>query len=194
MIGITGVATSGKDTLFNLIENHFKEKKIVVKRFALADILKKDLEPFVREKFNLNIFNLKQEEKELIRPILVAYGKIKRLNSNGRYWIEKLNLNINEYKNEKFIPIITDIRYQEYENDESSWLKKENDGILIHVSRIFKGKLIPPAKAEENKNDIILSKRSDYSITWCTEQNVNLLYKEYKNNLEEIYELYKTRL
>lgn len=193
MIGITGVATSGKDTLFNLIENHFKKKKLIVKRFALADLLKKDLEPFINEKFNLNIFNLKQEEKELIRPILVAYGKIKRINSRGRYWIEKLNAKIEKAKKENFIPIITDIRYQEYENDESFWLKKENNGILIHVSRIFKGKLILPANNEESKNDIVLAKESDYSLTWCTEKNMNVLYEEHKTNLEEIYELYRSR-
>lgn len=193
MIGITGVATSGKDTLFKLIQAYFISKNLVAKRFALADILKKDLEPFVAEKFNLDIFNLDQETKELVRPILVAYGKIKRLNSNGRYWIEKLNPKIEEIKNKKIIPIITDIRYQEYEKDECFWLKEEQNGLLIHISRFYNDKQIPPANLEEEKNDKILNKNSDYSISWRTEKNLDKLYEDYKSDLKNIYELYTRR-
>lgn len=192
MIGITGVATSGKDTLFKLIKQYFKEKNLQVERYALADLLKKDIEFFIKEKFNLDIFNLEKEEKELIRPILVTYGKIKRLKTDGRYWIDKLENN-SEFKKANKIKIITDIRYQEFQKDECYWLKKENNGFLIHVSRICNGKVIPPANAEESKNDVTLASQADYSMIWCTEKNIDRLYEDYKMNLKEIYELYTRR-
>jgi len=63
MIGISGVATSGKDTLFILLQKFFKDHGLKMKRFALADSLKEDLAPFVEEKLNLNIFKLSPDEK-----------------------------------------------------------------------------------------------------------------------------------
>ena len=193
MIGITGVATSGKDTLYLLLKKYFEEKGLKVQRYALADLLKKDLEKFVLDKFNLNIFELSKQDKELLRPVLVAYGKIKRINSSGRHWIDQIN-HLLESRDKATIPIITDIRYQEYEKDEAFWLKKENKGILIHISRIYSGKLVPPANQEEMNNDKILKKESDYSLIWCTENNPEKLYKDYEYNFKEIYELYRSRL
>lgn len=192
MIGISGVATSGKDTLFILLQKFFKDHGLKMKRFALADSLKEDLAPFVEEKLNLNIFKLSPDEKELIRPILVSYGKIKRINSNGRFWIERLQ-KLNEFNQKNIIPVVTDIRYQEYPKDECSWLKEENNGILIHISRFCKGKMILPANLEEDKNNKILIDRADYAFSWCTEKNIDKLYEDYKDNFKEIYELYRRR-
>lgn len=191
MIGITGVATSGKDTLFNLISKFFLEKNLLTKRYALADFLKKDLENFIYEKFNINISNISSSDKELIRPIMVAYGKVKRNQTNGRYWIDNLNSILEKDMNNNIVPIITDVRYNEFEMDELFWLKKENKGFLIHVSRVLNGKIILAANEEELKNDKSLISAADYSLTWCTESNVDTLYNQYYKNLEEIYENYR---
>jgi hypothetical protein len=188
MIGITGVARSGKDTLYNLIEKKLKQLNVQTKRYALADNLKHDLRDFIIQRFNIDIYTANLEEKELIRPIMVAYGKSKRMQTQGRYWIELLNSKINE---KDFLPIITDIRYQEYEKDEYFWLKKEKQGIMIHVSRVKNGKIILPANEEEAKNDKVLSELADYKIIWCTENNIDMLYNLYDKNIEEIYETYR---
>ena len=188
MIGITGVATSGKDTLFILLKKFFHEKNLLCQRFALADELKKDLKDFILEKFAIDIQKCNSTEKRLIRPILVAYGKVKRNQTFGRYWIEKLKSNIEK---ESTIPIVTDIRYDEYPADEFSWLKKENNGILIHVSRIQDGKFILPANEEEKINDEKLKVQSDYQIVWCTENDQERLYDSHKKNFEEIHTLYE---
>jgi uridine kinase len=187
MIGITGVARSGKDTLYSLLERKFKEKNINTKRFALADNLKKDLNNFIIEKFNINLDSVSTSEKELIRPILVAYGKSKRQQTSGRYWIELLN---KEIINQNELPIVTDVRYDEYERDEYSWLKKEKKGILIHISRIYNGKIIEPANDEEYRNNLRLVDKADYKFMWCTEPDLKNLYYKNESNLEEIYELY----
>lgn len=189
MIGITGVATSGKDTLYLLLNTFLENKGIKTKKIALADELKNELNDFIQKTFQINLNKVSASEKELIRPIMVVYGKVKRNTSKGRYWIEKADLKIKTLE-EDVLPIITDIRYNEYENDEFSWLKKENKGFLIHVTRIHKGKIIPPANIEEEKNDKTLKEISDYSLVWCTEENLDNLYKNYQENLKEIYEAY----
>jgi len=188
MIGITGVARSGKDTLYSLIEKKLKDLNIKTKRYALADNLKHDLRDFIIQRFSIDIYSANLEEKELIRPIMVAYGKSKRMQTQGRYWIELLDSKINE---KDFLPIITDIRYQEYEKDEYFWLKKERRGIMVHVSRVKNGKIILPANEEEAKNDKILSEFADYKIIWCTENNIDTLYSLYERNIEEIYEIHR---
>jgi len=190
MIGITGVAKSGKDTLYKLLEKKFKEKNITSKRFALADALKEDIKEFIYLKFSISLDDLTPEQKELIRPILVAYGKIRRNLSKGRYWISLLEKEIEKNK-ELFLPIITDIRYAEFEMDELEWVLEENKGLLIHVSRVENGKIVQPANSEEETNNEILLKKSHYKLIWCSESDMHSLYGEYEKNLEEIYELYR---
>ena len=50
------------------------------------------------------------------------------------------------------INIITDVRFNKYKKDEVYWLKKEINGVLIHLSRYdeIKGKRVffPPANEE----------------------------------------------
>lgn len=191
MIGITGVARSGKDTLYKLIEKKLAKESISTKRFALADNLKKDLKEFILNKFNINLDSCTPEEKEIVRPIMVAYGKSKRKQTEGRYWINLLD---SELSISNIIPVVTDIRYDEYPRDEYFWLSKEKNGFLIHISRVHDGKIIPPANEEEYKNDKILSEKSNYKMIWCTESNSEVLYSTYEKNIIEIYEQYRRHI
>ena len=195
MIGITGVATSGKDTLFNFLYKKYKENNIVCQRFALADLLKKDLYVFIKMLFNIDLYLITPEQKELIRPILVVYGKYKRNASGGRYWIEKLNGEILNYLNrtKNLLPIVTDIRYSEYLKDEVFWLKNEMNGVLIHVSRRKNGNLIPPANEEEARNDKKLFELSDYRLIWDTDPDKDALYKNVSSDIENIIKLYESK-
>jgi hypothetical protein len=179
VIGLSGVAGSGKDTLFSLLA--LRNPKI--KRFALADYLKKEMSPFIKTLYGIDIFNCSREEKNLIRPILVSHGKIKRTITHGTYWTSKLTEEITKFLTEdpENIAIITDIRYAEYEEDELHWLKNEMGGYLIHISLILENnqKLLPPNK-EEEQNDPLLKKNADYRITWnkvepFSFKNLNLL-------------------
>jgi hypothetical protein len=188
MIGITGVARSGKDTLYKLIEKKLNKESISTKRFALADNLKKDLKEFIITKFNIDIDIANSENKEIIRPIMVAYGKCKRKQTEGRYWIDLLD---KELSSCSFIPVVTDIRYDEYPRDEYFWLSKEKKGFLIHISRAHEGKIVPPANEEEAKNDKVLAEKADYKMVWCTESNADILYSIYEKNIIEIYEQYR---
>jgi hypothetical protein len=179
VIGLSGVAGSGKDTMFALL--NFKNSKI--KRFALADCLKNELNIFTKDLYKIDLFNCTREEKDLIRPLLVAHGKIRRTLTNGTYWTSKLTEEIKNFLNqdEENIAVITDIRYAEYEEDELFWLKKQLGGYLIHITmNLDNNEKLKAPNREEEQNDPILKKNADYRVIWnkvepFSFKNLNLL-------------------
>lgn len=190
VIGLTGVARSGKDTFFSILKKYLKEKSIESQRIALADELKTELGDFVEKKFKINLNKCDGTEKELIRPLMVAYGKCRRIQTEGKYWTSLVDSKIKDLKKQSIVPIITDVRYIEYKDDEYAWLKNHN-GILIHISRkLDDGSIIPPANIEEKSNDNKLKAVADYSICWETCQDVNFLYELMQKHLRNIYEKY----
>jgi len=190
MIGLTGVARSGKDTFYSILQKYLEEKNIKSQRIALADNLKKELGDFTKEKFKIDLNKCEGKDKELIRPLMVAYGKCRRVQTEGKYWTSLVETEVKNLKKDNIIPIITDVRYIEYKEDEYSWLKSHN-GILIHISRkLDDGSLIPPANIEEKSNDNKLKAVADYSISWETCQDVNFLYELMQKQLKNIYEKY----
>lgn len=190
MIGLTGVARSGKDTFYSILNKYLKSKSLNSERLAFADNLKKEMSLFVKEKFKIDLTKCSNEEKEMIRPLMVAYGKCRRTQTEGKYWTSLLDEKVKEFQKSNIIPIITDVRYIEYKEDEYSWLKN-NNGILIHICRkLDDGSLVPPANIEEKANDNKLRAVADFCICWETCQDTNFLYELMEKNLEKIYELY----
>jgi len=190
MIGLTGVARSGKDTFFSILKKYLKEKGIESQRIALADELKKELSDFVEKKFKIDLNKCEGSDKELVRPLMVAYGKCRRVQTEGKYWTSLVDSKVKELKKDNTVPVITDIRYIEYKDDEYSWLKNHN-GILIHISRkLDDGSLVPPANIEEKSNDNKLKAVADYSVCWETCQDVNFLYELMQKHLKNIHEKY----
>jgi hypothetical protein len=192
LIGLSGPAQSGKDSFFNIAEKHFLSLNLKCKRLALADNLKDDLKDFIHQKFNIDIFNISQEDKELIRDLLVVYGKIKRQQTAGKYWIDLINKELEQSLKEYDIVFITDIRYAYYPEDELNWVKKFKNNILIHISRFDEhNKIIPPRNLEEELNDPILKQNSNHKLAWHTSQDLNVRIKEMEPILNKIYEQYK---
>lgn len=188
MLGITGVARSGKDTFYSILKRYLKEKNLESQRIALADELKKELGDFVEKKFKIDLNKCDGSDKELVRPLMVAYGKCRRVQSQGKYWTSLVDSKVKDLKKENIIPIITDIRYIEYKEDEYAWLKS-HDGILIHLSRkLDDGSLVPPANIEEKSNDNKLKAVADFCICWETCQDTNFLYELTQKYLKNIYD------
>ena len=178
IIGISGVAGAGKDTFYSLLS-----QSIPCVRYSLADELKREVNQWCRLHYGIDSVTCSREEKEVIREFLVYHGTIKRKNSEGRHWIDKLHDTIINDKSDN-LKVIKDIRYDEYENDEVSWLKNELDGVLVHVSmyvdftqvevskeqtKIIKGalkKYKSPANAEEARNDPKIKDKSDFQVEW----------------------------
>jgi hypothetical protein len=168
-IGLSGVAGAGKDLFFSLLKRALIKNEIRVYRLALADSLKCEVSSFLLKEYGVNIFDCDRATKNLYRPFLVFHGKIKRSQTNGRYWIDKISSRIDSKEKHKIF-CITDIRYAEFKKDELYWLREEKKGILVHVSqysiegnnKIFK---LPPNE-DEAKNDPILKNAADYKVEW----------------------------
>ena len=196
VIGLGGVAGAGKDLFFSLLS-----KKLPVRRFALADELKRETTRLCMEAYGVDPTNCTREDKEKIRPFLVDYGTQKRNNSNGRHWVDKLSSQIKGFLLNAVtedIPVVTDIRYQEYDNDEVYWVKEEMGGVLVHISQFEihratgEKNFLQPANSEEERMDPIVKSLADYEVTWprvkedigrsaVLNQHVNDFVEWYKN-------------
>lgn len=168
-IGIAGAGRSGKDTLAESLKSIICDTSILCVWRALATPLKGFMYQFLLNNFNINVYNCTDEEKSLIRPLLVEAGRIKRIQTKGQYFTSLLEKEINSLEIQPETVIISDIRYAVYEGtDEIDWLKQK-DGILLFVERFDKnGNLVPPANKDELENNIILRERADYVISWPT--------------------------
>lgn len=155
IIGLAGVARSGKDSFFKFCQNTKVNGKSNF-RAAFADELKLELDSFLLKQFNISAFTESPKEKETIRPILVSYGMAKRQISEGRYWVEKVKSKIEPIKDSHNC-FITDVRF----SNEVDQIKKLG-GICIHIERFNNA----PANEEEKKEDPIVKSKSDYHFKW----------------------------
>ena len=196
MIGISGIAGSGKDLFCK-----FLLKEIKGSRIALADPLKEETRGFILQKYGIDILSCSLEEKNKVRDLLVFYGGIKRYESKGTYWTDKAQ---KKADNCKHVPIVTDIRYAEYQNDEIHWLKAKNKGTLIHLRKYcevetfgpqVKRVYFDPPNEDEKRNDPKIRDKADYCIEWPHIENAN--YEKIKEVLspyaKEFAEWYKMR-
>ena len=186
IIGISGAARVGKDTLCKALIKFFNSKNIKSERKSIAgDIIKKDLKGLIKNKANINSFTEDVYEKTLIRPLLVEYGKLMRNQTKGRYFIEKFKPNTD------VITIIPDIRYAEYEEDELFWLKNEKNGFLIFIEHEF----VSYANQTEKINNKIIKKQSDFKLSWSTlNENNPIDLQEINKIAKKIGNLYLKRL
>jgi hypothetical protein len=158
VIGLSGVARSGKDTFFNLLEGELEKQKC--HRVAFADELKKDLRGLLLEEFNIDVLNIKNdEEKKLIRPLLVSYGTLAREIAPD-HWIKKISKKVEKNYKDGLISVITDVRYP----NEIDWVSSFDKSINIYIDRVGVG----PANEEEAKNCPKLKLKSTHTITWET--------------------------
>lgn len=170
IIGISGVARSGKDTLANGFVEIFKKCGIKAKRYALADELKKEVKSFLVKNAGIDSFTQDDDDKKIIRPFLVSYGTHLRRKLNPDCWIEKLTQNLKD----DTISIISDIRY----DNEAEWILSQG-ALLIHITRVNDSGYILPANDEERINDPILQKKASVRFTWDT------FGETYKENLTD---------
>lgn len=186
IVGLTGVATSGKDLLCSMLSERISK----CYRVALADKLKEDINPFLIQKFGINIYGCTPQEKELVRPVLVAYGKIKRVKTKGTYWTGLVTDSVKELSKTGLV-IVTDVRYcdDSYEDDEYFWLKRLG-GRLVHIKKYtqelngFK-RYVEPPNEEERRFDPILSSRADFKVEWPVSNNNMELLNPYVDRLVE---------
>jgi hypothetical protein len=170
VIGICGYARCGKDTLYNA----FKDHGCNAKRIAFGDSIKEDLQILIDENFDIDVWTDDDDEKALIRPILVAYGNAKRADDPD-YWIKRGLDKITE--KEGITYVFTDIRYERELlaiknlkgfNTHSVYLERENnepanEEELLHITPL-----------KEKVDDRILM--IDYKISSITHRIDNAFY------------------
>ena len=92
IIGISGAARSGKNLFASLLQAKLlKTKNQKSEIIAIAASLKEEVRDFLLQNFNLDSFSESTEDKNKFRDLLVWYANLKRNNSDGQYWIEKIN-------------------------------------------------------------------------------------------------------
>ncbi len=158
IIGICGVARSGKDTTYNLFNEVLSSQGKSCERFAFADQIKEELKPLLEENFNINPFDCDDDTKEKIRPLMVAYGTYLARALDKNHWIKRLSRKIQSDSTADY-QFITDVRYENEINFLRSNFKKS---YIIYVEREgFKA-----INEEEEENCPKLKNKSDYIIKW----------------------------
>lgn len=209
-VALTGLARSGKDTFCALLIEELAKEGLKAKRFALADNLKKELQPFIMAQYGIDILNCTPEEKELVRDFLVFHGKMKRLKSQGRHWTSKLETEI-RLTNDIDVAIVTDARYDVFPEDELTWAKQNMGGVLVHIKRynLIWGAIgdegvrqyinatvptagerayVQPPNEDERRNDPRLEAKADFKVDWETgdfETNCRPAVKEFVQYLKD---------
>jgi len=184
IIGISGMARSGKDLFTTVAQKILSDKGFRTERYALAYELKNDLKELIKDKTSINVFTEDTKEKNIIRPLLVAYGDVMRKISEGKYWTSKVETRLSTSNAD--VVFITDIRYDIYTEDECNWLQRKMNGKLIHLikysmspapskRRISTAKPVKIYEAAPNEHELFnspkLKAKSDYSFEWEDQSN-----------------------
>ena len=160
IIGLCGHAQSGKDTFCEIAKSFLSKKKVAAARVAFADELKRDLDTLCRHHIGCSAFTEDKKQKELIRPLLVAYGTDVIRKMDEGWWIERLEKKLPLYFGQEILPIVTDVRYP----NEIDWVQNQHNGVCVYITR----KGVGPANKEEKINNAMLKKKADYRIMWPT--------------------------
>lgn len=183
IIGIGGLARSGKDTFVAIAKNILKRNGYAPFRIAFADKLKEEVEAMlVANNFKASVLTDDTEAKKLIRPLLVWWGCQRRYESDGGlYWVKKAEEVINHYysnaidKN-KLVFLVSDVRFP----NEVKWVHETFGGEVIHLKKYavqtvsnralteesFIKIYDTPPNEEEKKQDPIVREMSNYQIEW----------------------------
>ena len=105
IVGISGLARSGKDTLFKFLSEKLKNSNISSKRLAFADELKEECDDFLKKNIGISAFTETNTEKEIIRPFLVCYGTKVRRRLNKNCWIDRLSNKLKSINRSKSVRI-----------------------------------------------------------------------------------------
>ena len=181
VIGVSGVAGSGKDLFSSSLEKQLVSRGFKILKLSLAAPLKSEVQEWCIQNYGIDSVNCTREDKEKIRDFLVFHGTTKRNATNGRHWVDIINKKIEQEKDNYDYFIISDVRYDDYEEDEVHWLQKEVEGVLIHVQLYWVEKRLnglkkvfqEPINSEEERNDPKLLKKCDFDVTWELFEDIN---------------------
>jgi hypothetical protein len=159
LIGISGYARSGKDTFYQRAAKLLSENGKNAVRLAFADALKNELNELLTKNVGISAFTEEDQDKELIRPVLVTYGTELRRKLNPNCWIETIQPDVIDHLEAGDYVFVTDVRFE----NEAQWIRM-NGGTLINVIR----EDVNPANHEEHKQSHRMRKYVNYHVRWPT--------------------------
>ena len=183
IIGISGNARSGKDTLGRNMVSILSDSGIKAKTFSFAHELKKSVDGFLIEQLGISAFTEDSDEKKIIRPFLVNWGTEIMRKKDSEHWIKSIEKKLSE----DCVNIITDVRFE----NELDWVK-EKDGLSVFLSR----EGVSPANSYEEENNKLLSENVDLKFfigNFEDEKLIMLTSNEILDRLinNDIFELWK---
>jgi hypothetical protein len=156
MIGISGLARSGKDTLAENLSIIIKDDwGIDVKIFSFANEIKRQTDDFLKANYKISAFTENTKEKKIIRDLLVGHGESTKLLHGKDVWAKFVLKEIKKHKN--IFPIISDVRF----DFETKFLQK-NKAKVVHIAK--EGN--KPPNDIEAKNDPLVQKIADLNHVW----------------------------
>jgi hypothetical protein len=196
IIGVTGFARSGKDTFVKVASKILQKNGFQTIKLAFADDLKNDIDDWLKEKYGISAWTDVLDEKNLIRPFLVAHGCAKRIQTDGKYWIDKIHNDIIDNQklypdgNSKLVFFISDVRFP----NEAKWIHEQWNGWIVHLKKYTKNYVCDGGVKEPER---ILTSWKSYDVAPNEEEAKNdpELYKlaDFKLELENVIEREKRK-
>lgn len=158
---VSGVARCGKNLFARSSVKYFRSLGINSKEYSFARELKKECDPFTLLNFGISAFTENDEEKKIIRPLLLCVGTQMWRNLDVDHWVKKVDEAIN---NEPYphIAVLSDGRF----SNEIEWSNK--NGTSIHLTRTNNGIPVPPNNPDEEFNDPICRMKCHWRHQWET--------------------------
>jgi len=179
VIGVGGFARAGKDTFVKVATKILNQNGYRCVKLAFADALKSELAPFLKDCYGISAWTDDTNEKSIIRPIMVAHGCQKRIQTNGRYWVDKIDETLKSGRINEDVVFVSDCRFP----NEADWLHNNWNGWFVHLKKYsvqsgmqydsFTGKesgfrewkqYDEAPNQEEAKNDPICEQKADYRL------------------------------
>lgn len=182
IIGISGFARSGKDTLAKHIKKQLQNQGFSVSLFSFARALKQDIDEFCSSRFGISSFCEDSSQKEKIRPMLIAYGNCQRNITNGAYWINKVKPQVDSFfSGGGDFAIISDLRFKEFDYDEYDFFRSYPRNLIFTVSLINEdGSSNRAAHESEEKSFPFFLSNSDFNLKWNKTSDQNYLFAKAK--------------
>jgi hypothetical protein len=180
---VGGVARSGKNTFCNIFQSLLEKDGKTCIQESFAKPLRAEMFEVVQQMFGLDVYTQNENEKNIIRPLMVDWAAIRRQKTNGNYFADKLKERLDLISDSFDYCLINDFRFGEYytpetNNDELGLAKKLN-GTIIHIKQysLYEGRrnYIKPPNCAEKKNDPIINKHADHHVVWPKTDNQKLL-------------------
>ena len=160
----------GKDTFAECLRRIYQPKDatgwrdgrlVCIQTYSFAQKLKHDLLPLCHNMFGKLIADLTDEEKEIFRPILIAYGCAWR-EIDPEHWVKHVDGKIDAMEFGGYnTHVISDVRFG---NESQYFVKKygRDNVTVIHLEK----EGAPEPTEEEKKHEEECAKLTDFNFWW----------------------------